>query len=203
MDNARPVGTTLPIAQFPHAADRSFRRDSRATHVRSQTKFHHEISSKKNSRNQGVRHGPARDTRPVGAWAVTLPIQNSRGLMCGRGHAKKKKKKKLSRVFEQPSILAEPSSIAVGFIGISHSAHPAIHLRLPCPPAQRRKQRTRPCFAATMAAAAARSFLRSSAHASVRAAAARTASRVGPAPLPRRLPTSAPRILLRYARCQF
>ncbi|XP_066309672.1 protein NUCLEAR FUSION DEFECTIVE 6, mitochondrial-like isoform X3 [Miscanthus floridulus] len=47
------------------------------------------------------------------------------------------------------------------------------------------------------AASAARSFLRSSGSSSLRSAAARAASRAGPAPLPRRMPTSAPRVLLR------
>ncbi|XP_039849098.1 protein NUCLEAR FUSION DEFECTIVE 6, mitochondrial-like isoform X1 [Panicum virgatum] len=51
--------------------------------------------------------------------------------------------------------------------------------------------------AAAAAAAAARSFLRSSPPSSLRSAAARAASRAGPAPLPRRMPTSAPRVLLR------
>jgi hypothetical protein len=85
-------------------------------------------------------------------------------------------------------------SRAVGFIGPSP-------LSLLCPPAHRT---TCARLAAAMAAAAARSFLRSSAPSSVRATAARAAaSRVGPAPLPRRLPTSAPRVLLRYARSHF
>ncbi|KAL6845175.1 hypothetical protein ACP4OV_024670 [Aristida adscensionis] len=50
---------------------------------------------------------------------------------------------------------------------------------------------------AAAAAAAARSFLRSSSPSSLRGTASRAASRAGPAPLPRRVPTAAPRVLLR------
>ncbi|KAG2600781.1 hypothetical protein PVAP13_5KG543200, partial [Panicum virgatum] len=69
---------------------------------------------------------------------------------------------------------------------------------LPCPATT--EQNTAPAAemaAAAAAAAAARSFLRSSPPSSLRSAAARAASRAGPAPLPRRMPTSAPRVLLR------